>query len=294
MTDWRRLYKVHPAADVFPMMSEAELKELAEDIKGNGLQSPIVVWSDDNDKDWLLDGRNRLTAIEMAGVEFKPYWRKTVSTGDPLSMIIALNIKRRHLGAADRARLAAAALDADKKFRANFVQCCTKPRPGRPGSDAAKVAKLAGVSKHTALEQLEVQKDSELKARVDSGELKAQQAGRIVRERKQAAGSIPRSAATEAPPAAEPTHVVGDPVDDVMRLVSKHKLSAAQVEQLKLRLDAYVATFKKPTSSHTVLAAIERDIEAVAMGRMSPAEARDRRRLYREFTNKMKRVKRVN
>ncbi len=34
---------VFPAADVFPMMFDDELKELAEDIKANGLREPIVV-----------------------------------------------------------------------------------------------------------------------------------------------------------------------------------------------------------------------------------------------------------
>jgi hypothetical protein len=39
---WRDKYKVHPAADVFPMLSDDELAKLGEDIKANGLQSPII------------------------------------------------------------------------------------------------------------------------------------------------------------------------------------------------------------------------------------------------------------
>ena len=34
---WRDKYKVHPAADVFPMMSDEELEALGQDILENGL-----------------------------------------------------------------------------------------------------------------------------------------------------------------------------------------------------------------------------------------------------------------
>jgi hypothetical protein len=36
---WRDQIKLHPAADLFPMMSPDELKTLGEDIKANGLCS---------------------------------------------------------------------------------------------------------------------------------------------------------------------------------------------------------------------------------------------------------------
>ena len=39
---WRDAYEVHPAADVFPMMSDEELDALAADIKANGLKVPLL------------------------------------------------------------------------------------------------------------------------------------------------------------------------------------------------------------------------------------------------------------
>src|SRR5262249_42861997 len=63
---WRDRPKIPPAAELFPLMSEPELRELGEDIKANGLRTPIVVY-----KDKLLDGRNRLDAMELVGVKFR-------------------------------------------------------------------------------------------------------------------------------------------------------------------------------------------------------------------------------
>ena len=71
---WRDMLPVHPAADLFPAMSETELRELGEDIKANGLRSPIILWSpgdqlEKDAKEFLLDGRNRLDAMELVGME---------------------------------------------------------------------------------------------------------------------------------------------------------------------------------------------------------------------------------
>jgi hypothetical protein len=66
--NWRAHLPVHPAADRFPLLSESELKELAEDIRKNGLQCPIVIRHQENDSDQLIDGRNRLDALALLGL----------------------------------------------------------------------------------------------------------------------------------------------------------------------------------------------------------------------------------
>ena len=43
-TSWRDQINVHPAADLFPMMTPDELKALGEDIKKNGLAVPVMMW----------------------------------------------------------------------------------------------------------------------------------------------------------------------------------------------------------------------------------------------------------
>ena len=50
---WRDKYKVHPAANVFPMMSDKELDDVAEDIKANGLRSKVSFFAD-----WMARSRS--------------------------------------------------------------------------------------------------------------------------------------------------------------------------------------------------------------------------------------------
>ena len=61
-------HAVHPAAELFPPMDGTELKDLADDIKKNGLISPIVYIKGSG----ILDGRNRLAACRIAGIT--PRW----------------------------------------------------------------------------------------------------------------------------------------------------------------------------------------------------------------------------
>lgn len=81
---------VHPVADLFPMMTADELADLAADIKANGLIHAIVVDADGQ----LIDGRNRLAACGLAGVE--PEF-VTLNGHDPVAYIIGANVIRRQL-----------------------------------------------------------------------------------------------------------------------------------------------------------------------------------------------------
>jgi hypothetical protein len=128
---WRDSISIHPAADLFPMMTADELKALGEDIKKNGLTSPIAIavfLDPDHNEPILLDGRNRLDAMEHVGLQVgivRPMTRKeswsliakenqsgnwyqinitkrigatvTVVTSDPVEYITSANINRRHL-----------------------------------------------------------------------------------------------------------------------------------------------------------------------------------------------------
>jgi hypothetical protein len=90
---------VHPAADVFPMLDIDELADLAADIKSTGLQHPIVVGTVDG-VEMLIDGRNRLAACKMAGIEPEI---KQLNGTDPVSLILSENVHRRHMTTGQKA-----------------------------------------------------------------------------------------------------------------------------------------------------------------------------------------------
>jgi ParB/Sulfiredoxin domain len=79
----------HPAAEMFPLMPDDELRDLAADIKKNGLQYSIII-----DGGKILDGRNRLKACKLAGVQprFVP-----LDGIDPITFVLSVNLLRRHL-----------------------------------------------------------------------------------------------------------------------------------------------------------------------------------------------------
>jgi hypothetical protein len=115
---WRDHIEVHPAADLFPMMSDAELDELAKDIlKAKGLTSPIILWGG-LDSPVVLDGRNRLAAIARIGGDQEAALRQGYlldESTDPYAYVISANIHRRHLKAEGKREVIAKLLKADPK-----------------------------------------------------------------------------------------------------------------------------------------------------------------------------------
>jgi hypothetical protein len=133
--DWRAHLAVHPAAELFPLMPEAELKELAEDIRTNGLFDDVTTWKSGEEEDqFLLDGRNRLDALALLGLLYEAdgylclktwtgekwadlsgdviHFRHSVG-GDPYILALSLNVHRRHLTAEQKNELIDKLIKAD-------------------------------------------------------------------------------------------------------------------------------------------------------------------------------------
>jgi hypothetical protein len=90
---------IHPIADLFPLLAGADRDEFRESVKERGVVAPIAV----NLQGILLEGRNRLIIADELGVECP---KVVVDVNDEAGWIIAMNLKRRHLDAGQRAMIA--------------------------------------------------------------------------------------------------------------------------------------------------------------------------------------------
>jgi N6-adenosine-specific RNA methylase IME4 len=160
----------HPAAALFPLLSDKEIGELAESIKTGGLRLPIVLANDGT----VLDGRNRLLACQLAGV--KPSF-VTYRGDDPVGEVVRLNLHRRHLNESQRAMAAARVATMRQGARTDLSPIGEKSQ--------AQAAELLSVGKRTVERARQVQEkcSPEVVAKVDRGELAVSAALREVNRR---------------------------------------------------------------------------------------------------------------
>ena len=129
---WRDHLDVHPACELLPLVPHEELQALAADMEARGLLVRPVLWSppDPDDKyEALIDGRNRLDALALAGLLavddsgrlcFKRpngelheiRFQYANPNTDPYKLVLSLNIHRRHLSAEQKRELIAKLLKA--------------------------------------------------------------------------------------------------------------------------------------------------------------------------------------
>jgi ParB/RepB/Spo0J family partition protein len=157
--------QVHPVADLFPMLADDELAELAADIGQRGLLHPIVLDAEGR----ILDGRNRWAACKIAKVEPAT----VVYEGeDPDGYALAVNIARRHLTKGQQAMIAARAI-----FVSNNLQ---HSAANSLGLSQSRIAYAVTVRDHAP----------DMVDAVIAGATGLDEAYRIARDRKTAADSV--------------------------------------------------------------------------------------------------------
>lgn len=207
--------RAHPISALFPLMFASELSTLAEDIRANGLRIPITLH-----EGMVLDGRNRLRACELAGVE--PRFEEFAG-GNPWGFVWSVNAERRHLSAGAKAvawseyqegsdaweakhgvraqvreeanaRRAEAkreiASDQPRDEHGHYRERSTirpnsAPRPSAPKNDTlARAAATAGVSRATQAQATALRKKApDLAAKVKAQETTLKQATALVKRR---------------------------------------------------------------------------------------------------------------
>jgi N6-adenosine-specific RNA methylase IME4 len=189
----------HPAADLFPMMIERDLQDLARDILENGQEHAIIVHDG-----LILDGRNRFAACQIAGVV--PRTTDWKANGSPTTFVLSCNLQRRHLSPTQRAMIAAKAevmfaAEAKERMRAAGRSAA----PGRPASQdltsgnssdplalipnvkpkheaREDAGGLLGVNAHYVTDAKRLRSDAPLLARMaESGLINMQQAKQLAR-----------------------------------------------------------------------------------------------------------------
>jgi hypothetical protein len=105
---WRDVLPIHPAAEIFPLMKDTDpeaSRALGNDIQTNGLREGVALIDGK-----LLDGRNRLDAMELVGmkvvvggeIDWMNIPSRNVKGVDPYTFVFSKNMFRRHLSFEDK------------------------------------------------------------------------------------------------------------------------------------------------------------------------------------------------
>jgi len=252
-------YRVHPAAAVFPLIEGDDFDYLVESIIFNGVQHPIVVCRL-ADGDLLIDGRNRLRAVDAArqqGHTINVPIVEWVDDGRNVAQWIwDTNAIRRQMGDEGLAMASAAISpmiaeeNRQRQQASQFKkgvsgnpdgkkQVTTKPslpaQRDRKADDArstvGQVAAKAGTTKHKARQAIAVQRA------IESGELPADTAKAVMAGKKKLKDVAPK--ATRQP--REKKHRAMKPMlDDLRDLIAEWKNADHNVETLRDELKTHI------------------------------------------------------
>lgn len=160
----------HPLACIFPLMGDADLAALADDIDANGLRDAVWLYEGK-----ILDGRNRYRACVLKDVDPRvEHYRGK----DPLGFVISKNLHRRHLTESQRAMVAANIATAKAGDNQHGEVGGNSPRPTN-----TQAAEMLGVSPDLVKDAKAVKTHGtpELVEAVESGEVTVSAAAEVAK-----------------------------------------------------------------------------------------------------------------
>jgi len=242
-------YEVHPAASIFPLIEGDDFEELVESIIRSGVQHPICVMGK-----LLIDGRNRLRAVEVArskGHAIQIPVTQMLDAGQNVAeWIWDTNANRRQMTAdglamassaifpliekENEARREASRFNTEKASKAAKVRHAAETKPTPPQkqdtkskdarSTVGQVAAKAGTSMHKARQAIAVTKA------VASGELPADTAKQVMAGKVKLADVAPKKTTEKKRPLARSMNVILCGIRD---LVAEWKNADHNIEVLR-------------------------------------------------------------
>lgn len=184
--------KDHELSCIFPLLSDADLAALADDIEANGLGEPIVLFEGK-----ILDGRNRYRACMSKGIDPRTI---QFDGADPLAFVLSKNLHRRHLTESQRAMVAAEL--ANMRHGGNRKDQAANLPLDRTQAEAAEMLNVSGRSVRTAKHVIE-EAEPEIVEAVKAGDIPVSTAAKVAdlpakEQRKIAKSKEPAKAAREA------------------------------------------------------------------------------------------------
>lgn len=176
-------FYAHPAADAFPYLPSDELRALADDIKAHGQREPCQIATVDGTT-YLLDGRNRWLACELAEVEAMAVDVGTMTEAEATQRVISLNLHRRHLNASQRSMVAARLLPQFERGQgARTDLTCDKfiTSSGKAREQAGALLNVSGPSVQHAKTVID-KGTPELADAVDGGDIAVSAAAKLVKD----------------------------------------------------------------------------------------------------------------
>jgi hypothetical protein len=186
--------EAHPATAAFPLLGEARLLDLAQDIETHGLRVPITLLDG-----MVLDGRNRLRACDLVGIEpqFVEY-----EGDEPVAFVRSMNL-RRDLTKSQRTIAVAKLMpmleeEARKRQAAGLKKGTQSPvaavlqQPDNGGRSAEQAAASVETSpRYVYMAQRVLKESPELTAKVEAGEMSLNAAFNALDAKKKAAPQNP-------------------------------------------------------------------------------------------------------
>ncbi|MEV7955276.1 ParB N-terminal domain-containing protein [Streptomyces sp. NPDC088141] len=126
---------------LFPALDEEDLKALADNVKNHGLLHPVVL----DRSGQVIDGRNRLKACEIAGVDAT---FTTYEGDDPDGYVLSANIHRRNLTKGQMAMITAKACSLSEQSGRSPSERSSRSLSERLGISLGTVGKANVVLQH--------------------------------------------------------------------------------------------------------------------------------------------------